>query len=277
MAHEDHLRDDGRQRRSERRLRGGPADGAHRPRRRARPAHRRQGRALARPAARRPLADRPDAARRALRGGRAVGRAARARSGAGGLSGVGGDELALSHRQAARGRRPHLAARRRVGRADDARSRQEPPRSLGRRRGGRRPAALLLPAGRGRRRLRAPAGQAPPGRRDPLGAAPARRLGGHRAVQLPAGARRRHVGGRPRRRQHGGLQAGGGRLADRPPPRRDPRRVPSAGGLQPGHRIGRHARPRLPRPRLRRPRLHRLEARSASSSCAASGRSTRSR
>ena len=135
----------------------------------------------------------------------------------------------------------HGAARLRNRRGARPRGRQEPDGSARRDAGDGR----LLPLLRGRlrvaRRLRGGAAGRPAGRRrlaQPQRAAAVRRLVDHRAVQFPAGARRRTDGGCARHRQHRGAQVRKRHAVVGPLARRlHTGRGPAAGRLQlPGRR-----------------------------------------
>ncbi len=127
-----------------------------------------------------------------------------------------------------------------------ARSRQEPDGIAGRGAGDRRSHRLLLRPDGGERRLRASDGERSARRlreREHERAEAPRRLARDRAVQLSAGARRRAVGRRARRRQHGRLQGGVGDVVERTASRRRvSRRRDSARRVQLRHRAGRLAR-----------------------------------
>ncbi len=84
-------------------------------------------------------------------------------------------------------------------------------------RGSGRPDPLLHARDGRARRLRRADGAVQRGRGDTRRDAAVRRLGGHRPVQLPGGARRRPGGRRTRRRQHGRHQAVRDRLVVRTP------------------------------------------------------------
>ena len=101
----------------------------------------------------------------------------------------------------------------RLRRPHGARGRQEPPRGARRRRGDRRPAALLQRRVREGRRLREADGLALGGGEDALGSPAIWRLRRHQPLQLPDGPGRRSGWRRDDRRQHGRAEAELGRAA----------------------------------------------------------------
>ena len=170
------------------------------------------GRGEARPAGIRvALPDRPRLAPRALPARHRAGRGRRRRRGARGVPAVGPHAVDGSRGHASPRRVLHRGADLRAGRGPRAGGRQEPPRIPGGSPGDRRPHRLVLRGNGGERRLRAlPPRRSGEGLREPQphGAQAPRRLGGHRAVQLPHGARGRAHRRGARGRQHRGLQGG---------------------------------------------------------------------